>query len=115
MPDERPIGYITVPVYTLPEGHFTGFRQSMLTLADGEGFIGGVSTGAGLGTDSVWLERPSGEGKAYAQVCGRDLLAAYFGMVAPEKFDSMPMTNGFPQRALHARRAAPRKKRRLRR
>lgn len=66
------IGHISVPVYALEERAFTGFRQNMLDAGPHA-----VSTGAGLGTDSIWaeLQEDGKKGKrVYCCILGRDVL-----------------------------------------
>lgn len=89
MPD--PIGFVTVPVYALGERKFTGFRQHMLSAGPHD-----VSTGGGLGSDSIWVELDDGKGTTtYRYVHGRDVLAAVAALVKHPDADRIPTTTGF--------------------
>lgn len=89
------VGEITVPVYRLGDRAFTGLRQPMLKLGpDSDPDLYAVSTGAGLGSDAIWLERELDGHREYACVHGRDLLAARVRLEDPEEADRMPTTDG---------------------
>lgn len=75
---------ITVPLLDPPK--FYGLRQAMITLEDGGERIGGVDTGAGLGSDTVllsWRDRA-------VYVRGRDLLRAWVETFAPDEAERIP-------------------------
>jgi hypothetical protein len=70
---------ITVPVHGLGERQLAGLRQNMLAMAgpDGEE-VAGVDTGAGLGSDAIWLWYHDAEGgRHYVYVRGADLLRVW--------------------------------------
>ena len=73
---------LTVPVRELVDGEgiVLGFRQDMLSLSGAKGRVGGVETGAGLGTDAIVL---TWKGRKVV-IRGVELLRAWVETFAPE-------------------------------
>ena len=81
-------GNLPVPYAELSgvESIATGFRQQMFDLTDNDGEGGGVSSGAGMGTDFIMMTW----GDKTAIVRGLDLLRAWVSTFEPEAAKHFP-------------------------
>lgn len=93
----RYIGHISVPVYELGDRELTGLRQGMI-----EAGPHALSTGSGLGSDSIWAELETSEGRKqhegrriYRQITGRDVLRAVAELVKHPDADRFPATTDY--------------------
>lgn len=86
------VGYVTVPLYKTGARELAGLRQQML-----EAGPHAVSSGAGLGSDGVWLEigRANEDHHDYYYVHGRDLLAATLSHLDLPDSTRVPTTEGY--------------------
>lgn len=86
------IGYISIPLYKLPEKQYTGFRQNML-----EAGPHSVGCEAGLGGDRIYSEIgvENTESTEYYYIFGRDILAASLDIINYPDHDLMPASEHY--------------------
>lgn len=67
-----------------------GFQQEMCSFSDDKGVVGTVSSGAGLGSDSILLKWGRGDTVRFCVIRGRDLFKAWIERFDPESASRLP-------------------------